>query len=337
MPDQEEARMNNVLKLAFAATALALGWGYGTSAFAQQPLNTYPAKPVRIIIPLGPGNSLEIAVRMVAEKLSVALGQPFIIEPQPGAAGQIGTERVARAPADGYTLLAANDGIITMLPNLQKNIPYDPLRDFSPITNLIGIPFVLIAHPSVPAKTAQELIQIAKAQPGKLEFSSGGNGSAQQLAMELFMVATGTKFTHVPYKGAPQAAMDVVSGHIPVAMAGVPIVAALIKDGKLRALGIASEKRLPLLPDTPTLAEQGIPLRFAAWGGFFAPAGTPSDVVHKLSQEAVKAVKSPDIQARMAEFGFEIYGNSPEEFAETMRADFAKMAKVIRDAGIRPQ
>ena len=327
--------MQNILKLAFAATALAIGWGYGISAMAQQP--SYPAKPVRIIIPLGPGNSLEIAVRMVAEKLSVALGQPFIIEPQPGAAGQIGAERVARAPADGYTLLAANDGIITMLPNLQRNVPYDPIRDFSPISNLIGIPYALIAHPSVPAKTAQELIQIAKAQPGRLEFSSGGNGSAQQLAMELFMALTGTRFTHIPYKGAPQAAMDVVSGHVPVAFAGVPIVAAPIKDGKLRAFGIASDARLPLLVDTPTLAEQGIPLRFVAWGGLFAPAGTPSDVVHKLSQEAVKALRSPDIQARMAEFGFETYGNSPEEFAETIKADFAKMAKAIRDAGIRPQ
>jgi tripartite-type tricarboxylate transporter receptor subunit TctC len=329
--------MQKILKLAFAITALAIGWGYGISAMAQQPSNPYPAKPVRIIMPLGPGNSLEIALRLVAEKLSATFGQPFIIEAQPGAAGQIGTERVARAPADGYTLLAANDGIITMLPNLQKNVPYDPIRDFSPITNLVGIPFVLIAHPSVSAKTAQELVQLAKARPGGLEFSSGGHGSAQQLAMELFMTVTGTKLTHIPYKGAPQAAMDVVSGQIPVALAGVPIVAALIKEGKLRALGIASDERLPLLADTPTLAEQGIPLRFTAWGGLFAPAGTPSDVVHKLSEAAAKALRSPDIQARMAEFGLETYGNSPEEFAETMKADFAKMARVIRDAGIRPQ
>ncbi len=328
--------MQNVLKLAFATTALAVALGCDISAMAEQTLK-YPAKPVKIIIPLGPGNSVEIVVRLVADKLAAALGQPFIIEPQPGAAGQIGTERAARAPADGYTLLAANDGIMTMLPNLQKNIAYDPLRDFSPITQMAGIPLVLIAHPSVPAKTAQELIQIAKAQPGRLEFSSGGNGSAQQLAMELFMTVTGTRFTHIPYRGAPQAAMDVVSGQIPVAFAGVPIVAALIKEGKLRALGIASDERLPLLADTPTLAEQGIPLRFVPWGGLFAPAGTPSDVVHKLSQEAVKALNSADMQARLAEFGFQTYGSSPEKFAETMRADFEKMATVIRDAGIRPQ
>ena len=328
--------MQNILKLAFATTALALAGGCDISAVAaQQP--TYPGKPVKIIIPLGPGNSLEIAVRLVADKLAAALGQPFIIEPQPGAAGQIGTERVARAPADGYTLLAANDGIMTMLPNLQKNISYDPLRDFAPITQIAGIPFVLITHPSVPARTAQELVQLAKAQPARLEFSSGGTGSAQQVAMELFMTVTGATFTHIPYRGAPQAAMEVVSGHIPVAFAGVPIVAALIKDGKLRALGIATDARLPLLADTPTLAEQGIPLTFVAWGGLFAPAGTPPEVVHKLSQETVKALNSPDVQARLAEFGLQSYGNSPEKFAETLRADFAKMAKVIRDAGITLQ
>jgi tripartite-type tricarboxylate transporter receptor subunit TctC len=328
--------MQNVLKLAFAATAWVVASGCGISAMAQQPLK-YPAKPVRIIIPLGPGNSVEIAVRLVADKVSAALGQPFIIEPQPGAAGQIGTERAARAPADGYTLLAANDGVMTMLPNLEKNVAFDPLRDFSPITQMIGIPFVLIAHPSVPAKNVQELIQLAKAQPGRLDFSSGGPGSVQQLAMELFMTATGTKFTHIPYKGAPQAAMDVVSGQIPIAFAGVPIVAALIKEGKLRALGIASDERLPLLSDTPTLAEQGIPLKFATWAGLFAPAGTPSDVVLKLNQETVKALNSPDVQARFAEFGFQTYGNSPERFAETIKADFAKMARVIRDAGLGPQ
>jgi len=329
--------MTKLRRSAFAAIALALGSAYGLSATAQQPADAYPSKPVKIIMPLGPGNSFEIALRPVAEKLGVALGQRFIIEAQPGAAGQIGTERVARAPADGYTLLAANDGIMTMLPNLQKNIPYDTIRDFSPITNLVGIPFALIVHPSVPTKTAQELVELAKARPGGLEFSSGGVGSAQQLAMELFMVLTGTKLTHIPYKGAPQAAMDVVSGHIPVALAGVPIVAALIKEGKLRALGIASDNRLPLLPDTPTLAEQGIPLKFATWGGLFAPTGTPPEIVHKLSQEAAAAVRAADVRARMADFGLEAYGSSPEEFAETMKVDFAKIARVIRDAGIRAQ
>src|SRR5882762_11070300 len=169
-----------VLRFSCLAAILVVACGYGRAVMAQQSPARYPSRPVKIVIPLGPGNSIEIATRLVAEKLTSALGQPFVIEAQPGAAGQIGTERVARSPADGYTLLSANDGIITMLPNLQKHVPFDPVRDFSPIVQIIGIPIVLIAHPSVQAKTAQELVQLAKARPGKLEYSSGGTGSAQR-------------------------------------------------------------------------------------------------------------------------------------------------------------
>ena len=329
--------MPTLSKSVCTAAALAVACASAGGGIAQPSPKAYPAKPVKIVIPLGPGNSLEIAMRLVAEKLSSALGQPFVIEAQPGAAGQIGAERVAKSPADGYTLLAATDGVITMLPNLQKHVPFDPIRDFSPIVEMIGIPFVLIVHPSVPARTAEELVRLAKAQPGKLEFSSGGTGSSQQLAMELFMGLTGTKLVHVPYKGAPQAAMDVVSGQIPVALAGVPIVAALIKQGRLRALGIASDRRLPLLAEVPTLAEQGIPLRFSTWGGLFAPSGTPVEVIRTLNHETVVALNSADVRARMSELGFEVYGNSSEEFSEMVKADFAKMAKVIRQAGIEPQ
>jgi len=329
--------MLTLSKSVCAAAALAVACAYAGAGVAQPSPKAYPAKPVKIVIPLGPGNSLEIATRLVAEKLSSALGQPFIIEAQPGAAGQIGAERVAKSPADGYTLLAATDGVITMLPNLQKHVPFDPIRDFSPIIEMIGIPFVLIVHPSVSARTAEELVRLARAQPGKLEFSSGGTGSAQQLAMELFMGLTGTKLVHVPYKGAPQAAMDVVSGQIPVALAGVPIVAALIKQGRLRALGIASDRRLALLAEVPTLAEQGIPLRFATWGGLFAPSGTPVEIIHKLNHETLIALNSADVRARMAELGFEIYGNSSEEFSDVVKADFAKMARLIRQAGIESQ
>jgi tripartite-type tricarboxylate transporter receptor subunit TctC len=319
------------LKLACALAAACVYAGPGIAGDA------YPSRPVKIIIPLGPGNSLEIATRLVADRMGRALGQPFVIEAQPGAAGQIGAEHVARAPADGYTLLAANDGIITMLPNLQKNLGFAPLRDFAPITKMVGIPFVLIAHPSVQAKTAPELVALAKAQPGKLEYSSGGNGSAQQMAMELFMRQTGTSFLHVPYKGAPQAAMEVVSGRIPVALAGLPIVASLIKQGRLRALGLASEKRLSILADTPTLAEQGIALNFETWGGLFAPSGTPAAIVEKLNREAVAAIRSDDVQARIAELGFRSHGDPSERFAESVKADYARMAQVIKAAGIQLQ
>lgn len=325
------------LKYVFAVTSITVACIYVDSAIAQETPSAYPAKPVKIVIPLGPGNSVEIVTRLVAEKLTHAFGQSFVIEAQPGAAGQIGAERVARATADGYTLLAANDGIMTMLPNLQKSVRYAPMRDFAPITQMVGIPFVLIAHPSVPAKTTRELVQLAKAHPGKLEFSSGGNGSAQHLAMELFMRQTGTTLVHVPYKGAPQAAMDVVAGQIPVAFAGVPIVAALIKQRRLHALGLAGEKRLPLLAETPTLAEQGTPLTFEAWAGLFAPSATPAEIIHKLNQEAVKALKYADVQARIADFGFVNYGNTPQRFAETIKADYARMAQIIKAAGVTLQ
>lgn len=327
--------MGSFLKCVCAVTALAAAITYVDPAIAQEAPSAYPTKPVKIVIPLGPGNSVEIVTRLVAEKLTHALGQPFVIEAQPGAAGQVGAERVARAAADGYTLLAANDGIMTMLPNLQKNVRFSPMRDFAPITQMVGIPFVLIAHPSVPAKTTRELIQLAKAKPGKLEFSTGGNGSAQHLAMELFMRQTGTSFLHVPYKGAPQAAMDVVSGQIPVAFAGVPIVVALIKQRRLQALGLAGDKRLSLIAETPTLAEQGIALTFEAWAGLFAPSGTPTEIIQKLNLEAVKALKSRDVQARIADFGFENYGNTPQRFAETIKADYARMAQLIKAAGVR--
>ena len=325
--------MRSLRKCTCATAAFAIFFASSFSATAQE--SAYPAKPVRIVIPLGPGNSVEIVTRLVADKLTQALGQPFLIEPQPGASGQIGTERVARATPDGYTLLAANDGIMTMLPNLQKNVRYAPMRDFAPITQMVGIPFALIAHPSVPAKTTRELIQLAKRQPGKLEFSSGGNGSAQHLAMELFMRQTGVVLVHVPYKGAPQAALDVLGGQLPVAFAGVPIVAAMIKAGRLRGLGLASPKRLALIGDVPTLTEQGVPLNFEAWAGLFAPAGTSAEIVAKLNAEAVKGLKSRDVQSRIADYGFENYGSTPARFAETLKADYARMAEVITVAGVK--
>ncbi len=322
----------------FAACVL-IGWLASARAPAQAPssppANAYPTKPVRIVMPFGPGNSVEVVMRFVAPKLSAAMGQPFVIEAQPGAAGAIGTERVARSPADGYTLLAATDGVMAVLPNFEAKAPFDPIRDFVPIAQLAGIPFALIAHPSVRATSVDQLIEMAKAEPAKINYSTGGNGSAQQLIMEMFMTLTGTKFTHVPYRGAPQAAMDVVAGQIPIAFAGVPIVAAYIKDGRLRGLGVASDRRLASLPNVPTLKEQGIPLRFATWAGLFAPSGTPREIVARLSEEAVKALRAPEVIDRLAALGFEIYGIPTEQFTQIVRADVARMAEVIRKSGMK--
>lgn len=329
--------MFNLQKLCVVSVVAACG-SFAAATWAAAPSSAgYPSKPVKIVIPLGPGNSLEISTRLLAERIGVTLGQPFLIETQPGAAGQIGTERVARSPADGYTLLVANDGVITMLPNLQKKVPFDSVRDFAPITRMVGIPFALVVHPSVSAHTAEELVGLARAAPKKLEYSSGGVGSAQQLVMELFMRATRTELVHVPYKGAPQAATDLVAGHIPAAFAGVPIVAEPIKQGKLRALGIASAERLPLLADVPTLIEQGIALRFATWGGLFAPAGTPAEIIRSLNRATLGALAAPEIRTKLSELGFEIYSDSPEEFSRIIRADLARIADVVREAGIERQ
>ncbi len=263
------------------------------------------------------------------------MGQPFVIEPQPGAAGAIGTEHVARAPADGYTLLAASDGVMAVLPSFQAKVPFDPLRDFVPIAQMAGIPFVLIAHPSVAANSVAELIAMAQTEPGRINYSTGGNGSAQHLAMEMFMTLTATRLTHVPYKGAPQAAMDVVSGQIPVAFAGVPIVAQHIKEGRLRGLAVASEQRLALLPNVPTLKEQGVSLHFATWAGLFAPSGTPSEIVTRLSDEVVKALRAPDLTEKLNALGFEIYGVPTAPFTQIVKADVARMAEVIRKTGMK--
>lgn len=326
---------------ALLVTCTLLGFLAATDSLAQPLAHTdasaYPTRPVRIVVPFGPGNSVEIVMRLVAQKLSAAMGQPFVVEPQPGASGAIGTERVARAAADGYTLLAATDGVMAVLPNFQPHLPFDPLRDFTPIAQMAGIPFVLIAHPSVRASSAQQLIELAKAAPGKLDFATGGNGSAQQLAMELFMTLTGTKLIHVPYKGAPAAATDVVAGQVPVAFAGVPIVAEFIKDGRLRGLGVASAERLASLPQVPTLEEQGVSLRFATWSGLFAPAGTPPEIVARLSDEVVKAIRAPDVSEKLAALGFEVFGVPSDRFKQIVKADLGRMAEVIKRSGIKAE
>ena len=336
-PVKELARPRSPRALLVACSLL--GCMAASLALAQTPVpalaHGYPTRPVRVIVPFGPGNSVEVVMRLVAQRLSAEMGQPFVIEPMPGAAGAIGTERVARAPADGYTLLAATDGVIALLPSLRTNLPFNPVRDFVPIAQMAGIPFVLIAHPSVRASSVHQLIDMAKAAPGKIDYSTGGNGSAQQLAMEMFMTLTETKFTHVPYKGAPQAAMDVIAGQIPVAFAGVPIVAEHIKEGRLQGLGVASDQRLASLPQVPTLKEEGVDLHFATWAGLFAPSDTPREIVAQLSEQVVRTLRAPDLTEKLAALGFEVYGVPTEQFAQIVKADVRRMAEVVRKSGMK--
>jgi tripartite-type tricarboxylate transporter receptor subunit TctC len=308
-----------VLLMVFAAT---------TSA------EPYPSKPIHMLIPLAAGSAVDIVARFVAAKMSESLGQQIFVENLAGAAGLIGAERGAKSAPDGYTILAVNDSIMTMLPHLHAKVPYDALKDFTPITQLATISFVLVANPSFPAKNVQELVALAKAKPGSINFASGGNGSPQHLAMELFKSATGADLVHVPYKGATPALQDVVAGQVPVMFTALSVAAPFIKDGRLKILGAAGARRMALMPEVPTVAEQGVPgFEFATWGALIAPAGTPKEIVLLLNHHAIQALANPEVRERLAALGFEPLGNSPEQFALKLKNDFAKMAKVIRESG----
>lgn len=312
---------------------LLLGLCLGGAAFAQ----SYPSKPINMIIPLQAGSAVDAILRTVANKMAENMGQSIVVENQPGAAGAIGTERLAKAAPDGYTIAGLNDGSLTMLPNLRK-VGFDPINSFEPVSLIAEISWVLIAHPNFEAKTVQELIALAKARPGRIDYSSGGNGSPQHVAMEVFKAANNLYMTHIPYRGATQSAMDVMSGQIPVSFSALSIVISHIKAGKLRALAVGNPKRSPLLPDVPTVAESGIPgYEFATWGGLFLPKGAPKAIVDRLHAEAVKAVNDPTVRERLTSQGLIPRGSTPDELAQATKIGLAKMGQVIKAAGIKAE
>jgi tripartite-type tricarboxylate transporter receptor subunit TctC len=316
-----------VLAASTASIALSLG------AQAQ----TYPVKPVRIIVPYAPGGNTDFTARAVAEKLSDAYKRQFIVENRPGAATNIGTEAVARAAPDGYTLLmggAAN--AINM--SLFSKLPYDTVRDFDPIALCVQGANVLVIHPSLPAKNLKELIALAKAQPGKLNFGSSGLGSSNQMAGELFNIMAGIKIVHVPYKGNAPALTDLLGGHVEMIFSGVPALLPHIQNGRVRAIAIGSLKRFPALPQVPTFDESGLKgYEATTWFGMLAPAKTPKEIVSRLNVEVDKAIRSADIQQRFVNEGLEPMGGSPEAFTKFMRAEIVKYAKVIKAAGVPKQ
>ncbi|MDB5864137.1 MAG: hypothetical protein JWO70_1943 [Betaproteobacteria bacterium] len=297
----------------------------------------YPAKPVRIIVPYAAGGNTDLTARAVAEKLSDAYKRQFIVDNRPGAATNIGTEAVARAPADGYTLLmggAAN--AINM--SLFAKLPYDTLRDFEPIALCVQGANVLAIHPSVPAKNLKELIALAKARPGTLNFASSGLGSSNQMAGELLKVMAGINIVHVPYKGNAPALTDLIGGHVEMIFNGVPSVLPHIQSGRVRGIAIGSLKRFAALPNLPTFDESGVKgYEATTWFGMMAPKNTPKDIVARLNVETDKALKSPDIRDRFATEGLEPMGGTPESFTKFMRSEIDKYAKVIRAAGIAKQ
>jgi tripartite-type tricarboxylate transporter receptor subunit TctC len=297
--------------------------------------DNYPAKPIRLIVPFPPGGPADALARLVGEKMAASLGKAIVVENRPGAGGNIGMEVGARAAPDGYTLVLAPAGNLTVNPSLYRSMPYDVGRDFAPITVLATVPNILVVHPSVPAKTVTELVQYAKAHPGELNFSSPGNGSGAHLAGELLKSMAKIDMTHIPFNGIAPAVTAVLGGQVQAMFAGAPSVLQHVKSGTLRALGVASLARIAAAPDLPTLAESGFPgFDVTSWYGIVAPAGTPSQVIDRLHGEMTKALNEPDVREKLAGLGAEPVGNTPAEFAATIRSETAKWSKIVKDAKI---
>jgi len=312
--------------LAFVAAAVVAG-----SAFAQ----AYPNRPVKVIVPWPPGQATDIAARVVAERLQSALGQPFIIENKPGAGGSIGTEAVAKSPADGYTILAASSGPLSIMPNLQKT-PYDPLKDLAPVSLICMTPFALVTHPSFPAKSAREFIAELKANPGKYTFASSGTGATAHLFAELFNTLAGIQARHVPYKGTAPAVTDLMNGNVTYAVETVAATQSHIKSGKLKSFGVSTKTRSGAMPDLPPLFEAaGIDYDAAAWIGYAAPPGTPRDVLMRVSGEMQKALATQELKDRLINLGLDARSSTPDEMAAFMRREQERYAKIIRDANIK--
>ncbi len=293
---------------------------------------SYPAKPVRIIVPYAAGGGVDILARVLGGKLTEVLGSQFIVDNRPGAGTVIGTEMVARASADGYTLLFTN-AALTATPALTDKVPYDTLKSFIPVSLVAGSYNVLVVHPSVPAKSVKELVALAKAKPGQLNYASGGTGSAIHLAMEVFRNATGIDVVHIPYKGAGPALAEVVGGQVPMMFATPPAAIPYIKANRLRPLGASSPQRIAVLPGVPTIAESGYPgFEVNNWYGLLAPSNTPHEVIERLNGTIVKVLALPDVAQRIAALGAEPQSSTPQQFGERLQKELATWQRVLRKA-----
>jgi tripartite-type tricarboxylate transporter receptor subunit TctC len=299
---------------------------------------TWPDKPVKIVVPYAAGGGADILARVMADQLSDAFGQRFIVENRPGAGGMIGAETVAKSAPDGYALLVSSPAEIAINQHVYKTMNYDPVKDLAPITLIAWTPLVITAHPDLKVASPSELIALLKTRRGQLTYSSPGVGSAQHLAGELLKETAGVDMRHVAYRGAAPAVQDAVAGHVPITISGIPPVLELIKSNRLRAVAITSAKRSHILPNTPALAELGsefATVDIANWFGFFAPAGVSDDIRQKLHQAAVKALRDPTVRQRIAEQGAEAVGNTPEEFAAFIAAESAKYSRIAKLIGVR--
>ncbi|MGZ9014417.1 MAG: tripartite tricarboxylate transporter substrate binding protein, partial [Burkholderiales bacterium] len=304
----------------------------GSSVLAQP---AYPAKPVRLVVPLAAGGPSDHMARALAQKLTEGVKQTIIVDNRPGASGVIGADVVAKSPPDGYTLLLAQTAF-TVNASLVPKLPYDTLKDFEPISQLTSAPYLLAVHPSLPVKTFRELVAFAKARPGQLNHGSAGNGTGPHLGMELLMQQTGMKLVHITYKGGGPAMIDFIAGHTQVYMTNIVTMLPQVKAGKARPLATSGAKRSAVAPDVPTFVESGLPnYSEGAFHGVIAPAGVPKPVIDRLHAEIVKAMKSQEVQSRLTAEGAEVVASSPQEFSAKVRSDVAKWAKVIKAAGIK--
>ena len=324
------------LSIRFAALALAGAGALLPSPLALAQPSAYPTKPIRLVVPFPAGGTTDILARAAAQKLTEAWGQSVVVDNRPGAAGNIGSELVAKAAPDGYTLLMGTVGTHAINPGLYAKMPYDHVKDFVPVILVAGVPNVLVVNPSLPVNSVAELIAYAKANPGKLNFASSGSGTSIHLSGELFMSMTGARMTHVPYKGSAPALQDLAGGQVQLMFDNLPSSLALIKAGKLRALAVTSAARAAALPDVPTIAESGVPgFEASSWFGILAPAGTPAPIVAKIDAEVAQWLASPDARERLLAQGANAAGGTPDDFARHIAAETAKWAKVVRDSGAK--
>ena len=306
--------------------------------FAADAQQGYPNKPIRMIIPLAAASAVDNAARIVTQKMSANMGQPIVVENVPGAAGLIGTQQIAKAAPDGYTIGGFNDSIMTMLPNMPTKPSWDILRDFEPVSLVATIEWGLVTTPTSPYRSAADLIAAAKAKPGEVNFGSGGNGSPQHIAMALFASQAGITMTHVPYKGASQAALGVAAGDVPFAFQGLATVAGLVRGGKLRLIGVSTPAPLPQFPEAPTVATSGLPgFQFNSWFTVMVPAGTPKEIVARLNAEILKALADPEVREKLRDQGLTVRGTSPEELAVATREQLARYARLFREANIKSE
>ena len=323
-------RAGRILSISIAAAAFGVLAGAAGAA-------DYPDKPIRLIVPWPPGGGTDVFARLIGQKMSEDWGKTVVVDNRPGAAGNIGAEIAAKSPPDGYSIMLATITLATA-PSMYKSLGFDPVKDFAPVTLVAGVPHVLVVNPAMSVKTVGDLIELARREPGKLNYASAGSGSPFHLAAELFKLLAGVDIVHVPYQGGGPAITAVLGGQVQLTFGNLVAVLPLVRSGKLRALGVTSAKRSPGAPDIPTLAEGGVTgYDFSSWFGFFAPAHTPQDVVLKLNREIVAILSRPDVKQRLTQDGADVVASTPKEFAAYLASETRKWAKVIKQAGLRAE